>query len=58
MSRLSMERVFAALLLAALLFATCVNNSSADKPFPGRRLSVHIDPMLLKINIRAYYASN
>ena len=43
-----MERVLAALLLAALLFATRVNNSSADKPFQGRRLSVHIDPMLLK----------
>ena len=37
-----MERVLAALLLAALLFAARVNNSSADKPFPWRRLSVHI----------------
>ena len=32
----------------ALLFAARVNNSSADKPFPCCRLSVHIDPMLLK----------
>ena len=43
-----MERVLDVLLLAELLFAARVNNSSADKPFPWRRLSVHIDPMLLK----------
>ena len=43
-----MERVFAALIFAALVFAARVNNSSADNPFPRRRLSVHIDPMLLK----------
>ena len=34
LSRLSMERVLYALLLAALLLAARVNNSSADKPFP------------------------
>ena len=34
LSRLSMERVLDALLLAALLFAARVNKSSADKPFP------------------------
>ena len=34
LSRLSMERVLDALLLAALLFAARVNNSSADRPFP------------------------
>ena len=33
-SPLSMERVLAALLFAAVLFAACVNNSSADNPFP------------------------
>ena len=31
---LSMERVFAALIFAALLFVARVNNSSADHPFP------------------------
>ena len=31
---ISMERVLAALLFAALLFAGRVNNSSADNPFP------------------------
>ena len=34
LSRLSMERVLDALLLAALLFAARVNKSSADKPIP------------------------
>ena len=34
LSRLSKERVLAALLLAALLFAARVNNISADNPFP------------------------
>ena len=47
-SPLSMERVFAALIFAALLFAARVNNSSADNPFPRRRLPVHVGPMLLK----------
>ena len=45
---LSIERVFAALIFAALLFAARVNNSSADNPFPRRRLPVHVGPMLLK----------
>ena len=40
---LSMERVF-----AALLFAARVNHSTADNPFPRRRLPVHVGPMLLK----------
>ena len=34
LSPLSMERVLAPLLFAALLFAARVNNSSADNPFP------------------------
>ena len=34
LSPLSVERVFAALICAALLFAARVNNSSADNPFP------------------------
>ena len=49
-SSLSMERVCAALIFAALyIFLTArVNNSSADNPSPRRRLPVHVGPMLLK----------
>ena len=47
-SPISMGRVFAAMNFAALLFAARVNNSSADNPFPRRRLPVHVGPMLLK----------
>ena len=43
-----MERVFAALIFPALLFAARVNNSSAYNPFPRRRLPVLVGPMLLK----------
>ena len=50
-----MQRVFAALICAALLFAARVNNSSADNPFPWRSLFVHVG--LCYWNIRADYAS-